>query len=103
MSGFQVMISEAARQDLQEIMSSIKNLKDPVRIQESTNKLETVVSSLGEEPFRRPLVNDEKLVTAGIRKLKVDEYIIFFVASEKEKTVSTVRILRDQRHWANLI
>ncbi len=54
-------------------------------------------------PQRNALVADKRLSTLEIRKLLVDNYIIFYVISEKEKTVMVIRILYGRRDWLTLL
>ncbi|SPF46518.1 Addiction module toxin, RelE/StbE family (fragment) [Candidatus Desulfosporosinus infrequens] len=67
------------------------------------DKISDEALSLEEMPQRNALVADERLSTAGIRKLLVDNYIIFYVISEKEKTVMIIRILYGRRDWLTLL
>lgn len=104
MNQYEVIISEKAQQDLREIVANItRQAQQKLRVEENVNNLAEIISNLARAPFRHPLVNDERLVTAGIRRLEIDNYIVFFIASEKEKTVSVIRILHDQRYWTDLI
>ncbi len=104
MSKFKVLVTEPAGGDLRELMEQfIKVRKDDILTQRLLADLENAHDDLSLRPFGYSLVNDEKLVTAGIRKLSLDNYIIFFVASEKDKTVSLLRILPPQRIWAGLL
>ena len=54
------------------------------------DKISVAALSLEEMPLRNALVADERLSTAGIRNLLVDNYIIFYVISEREKTVVNI-------------
>lgn len=104
MSKFKILITEPAGKDLRELMELfIKVRKDKVLTQHLLADLEKAQTDLALRPFGYALVNDEKLVTAGIRKLWIDNYIVFFIASEKDKTVSLLRILLAQRDWADLL
>lgn len=49
--------------------------------------------SLSEMPTRHALVVDERLAVLGIRKLPVENYIVFYVISEKDMAVTVLRIL----------
>lgn len=48
------------------------------------------------------LVSDDYLAAQGFRKTMVDNYIIFYTVSEKDKTVAVVRILYGRRDWIHL-
>ena len=104
MNDYDVVITEVAQQDLREIIGAIlKVFKNVLLAQKSITKIGLAISNLEKAPFGNYLVNDERLVTMGIRKLMIDKYIVFFIASEKDKSVSVVRIIHDQRYWVGLI
>ena len=48
-------------------------------------------------------MSDERLSLNGIRRLLVDNYIIFFTINEFDKVVTIVRILYSRRDWIDLI
>ncbi|WP_205516832.1 type II toxin-antitoxin system RelE/ParE family toxin [Paenibacillus sp. SYP-B3998] len=52
-------------------------------------------------PFRNGLVRNERLAVNGIRHLLVDSYIVFYVISKKEETVTIIRILFGKRNWSS--
>ena len=101
---YKVLMTEPAANDLQGIAHYIANeLREPgiansliVRIRES-------VLSLAQLPTRHALVADERLAFKGVRKALVDNYIIFYVVSEKNATVTVVRILYGSRNWIELL
>ncbi|RAV15535.1 type II toxin-antitoxin system RelE/ParE family toxin [Paenibacillus contaminans] len=55
------------------------------------------------QKIRSSLVRDERLARQGIRGLLVDSYIVFYTVSEKEKTVTIIRILYGKRNWNSLL
>ncbi|MFA7076947.1 MAG: type II toxin-antitoxin system RelE/ParE family toxin [Syntrophomonas sp.] len=106
MKEYDVIITEAAQQDLREIMETIiKVVKEASasQVQNLINQMELAILSLEKAPFGNSLVSDERLVTMGIRKMMIDKYIVLYIASEKDKSAAVVRILHDQRHWNDLI
>ncbi len=104
MSKYEVLITEQAREDLRELIEQFINVRKNESLTERLlADLNKVQDDLTLRPFSYALVNDEKLVTAGIRKLWIENYVFFFIASEKEKTVSLMRILLAQRSWADLL
>jgi plasmid stabilization system protein ParE len=66
-------------------------------------KIKEAVMSLSVMPTRHSLVADEKLAIQGIRKIMVDNYIVFYVVSEKDSMVTVIRILYGRRDWMNII
>lgn len=104
MKEYSVFITAPGEQDLHEITQDIVNkYKGTPLAGKTVKKLGDTISGLDKSPFRNVLVNDEKLVTAGVRKIIMDNYIVLYIASEKDKTVSVVRILNLRRNWADLL
>lgn len=66
-------------------------------------RIKDAVMSLAELPNRHSLIADETLAVQGIRKLFVDNYIVFCVINEENKMVIIVRILYNKRDWVNLL
>lgn len=102
MKDYDIIISAPADQDLREISGDIVK-KHPEKWQKEINNIGATIHNLDKIPFSNALVSDERLVTAGIRKVLIDKYIVFYIASEKDKTVSVIRILNLRRNWANLL
>lgn len=53
--------------------------------------------------LRNALVADEMLAYKGIRKIMMDNYIVFFIVNEESKIVTIVRILYGRYDWMNLL
>lgn len=66
------------------------------QIAKETNYLEDM-------PLRNALVADERLAYKGIQKNMVDNYIIFYIANDRSKIVTIIRILYSGRDWINLL
>ncbi|QNK60820.1 type II toxin-antitoxin system RelE/ParE family toxin [Paenibacillus sp. PAMC21692] len=99
-----VVITETAERDLSDIVNYIANdLLEPVTARRMVAKIAESVFQLEIIPFRFGLVEDERLAGQGIRKMLVDSYIVFFVVSEPEETVTVIRILYGRRHWNSLL
>lgn len=104
MTNFELLISDTAADDLSEIISYRKNeLSSPNSAELLLKKLRNETSKLKELPFLFPLVEDEILAARGIRKLIIDNILIFHIVSEIEKNVTIIRILHAKRDWINLL
>lgn len=104
MKKYKVLMTQPAANDLKGISDYIvRELREPTIAQKLVSKIKAAVMSLEQMPTRHALVSDEKLPFQGIRKLMVDNYIIFYVISEKEAKVTVVRILYGKRNWAKLL
>lgn len=104
MKYFNLLISDTAEKDLLEIISYLKNeLSYPNSAKLLLNKIRKETSKLKNMPFLYPLLQDEILAARGIRKLCIDNIIIFYIITEKDKNITVIRILHAKRDWINLL
>lgn len=104
MKGYKVLMTQPAADDLKGIATYIANeLREPSIAKKLVGKIKEAVMSLSEMPTRHSLVADEKLAIQEIRKMLVGNYTIFYAVSEKDATVTVVRILYGRRDWINLL
>lgn len=104
MTNFNLLISDTAANDLSEIILYLKSkLSVPNSAELLVQKVRTETSKLKGFPFLFPLVKDEILAARGIRKLSIDNIIIFYIASKIEKNVTIIRVLHAKRDWVNLL
>ncbi|MDD4169972.1 MAG: type II toxin-antitoxin system RelE/ParE family toxin [Desulfotomaculaceae bacterium] len=97
-------MTKPAADDLQTIAEYITyELLEPVIAKKLVGKIKEVVMSLDKLPTRHALVTDERLAAQGIRKLIVENYIVFYVVSEKDETVTVIRIIYGRRDWEQLL
>ena len=104
MDKYRIDITEPAEIDLIEVGNYIANeLLEPNIARKVVNKIGEAVLMLEELPFRNALVTDERLANQGIRKIIVENYMVFYIVTEESKTVTIVRILYGRRDWINLL
>ena len=104
MSKYQIEITYPAENDLREIGNYITHeLLEPETAKKIVNKIGAAIFSLEELPQRNSLVSDERLAHQGIRKIVVDNFIVFYIISEEDKILTIVRILYIKRDWMNLL
>ncbi|KNY27632.1 type II toxin-antitoxin system mRNA interferase toxin, RelE/StbE family [Pseudobacteroides cellulosolvens] len=104
MSKFEIEITESAENDLFDIGNYIaKELLEPKIAKKIVDGIGQAIFSLEEMPLRNNLVTDERLALQGIRKILIDNYIIFYTVTEQDKIVTIIRILYGKRDWLNLI
>ena len=104
MTYYNIVITKPAESDLQEIADYIaKELKTPTAAKQVIAKIGSAIIDLEQMPLRNALVSDEKLASQGIRKQLVDNFIVFYVVSEWNETVTIIRILSGRRNWLNLL
>jgi toxin ParE1/3/4 len=101
---YKVLMTEPAVGDLQSIAQYISvELLEPVIAKKLVGKIKEAVMSLDKLPTRHALVADERLAAQGVRKLMVENYIVFYMISKKDETVTVIRILYGRRDWKHLI
>lgn len=105
MKSYKVLMTRPAADDLQGIAAYIANeLREPSIAAKIVGKIKEAVMSLSEMPARHSLVADGKLAMQEIRKIMAsDNYIVFYAVSEKDATVTIIRILYGRRDWVNLL
>lgn len=104
MSRYNIDITEPAEYDLSQIGKYIsEELLEPQLASKVIDKIASTIFSLEEMPSRHALVRDERLAQQGIRKIMMDNYIVFYIISEEIKTVTIIRILYSRRDWINLL
>lgn len=104
MKRYRILMTEPAADDLQEIARYVsRELREPAIAQRLIGNINEAVMSLTEMPTRYATVADERLAAQGIRKLPVEKYIVFYVVSEQDGTVTVIRILYGRRDWEQLL
>ncbi|MFP4698615.1 MAG: type II toxin-antitoxin system RelE/ParE family toxin, partial [Eubacteriales bacterium] len=104
MKDYKVTITEKATNDMYEIASYIGNeLLDMQAASRLLEKFKVSIASLSNMPKRHSLLQDEELASRGIRRIIIDNFIIFYICSDKDKVVRVIRVLYHKRDWVNLI
>lgn len=104
MDQYTIQITGPAEKDLREIGRYIsRELLKPETSKKVVSTIAKAINSLEEMPLRNALVADESLAYKGIRKIMVDNYIVFFNVSGENNTVTVVRILYGRRNWISLL
>lgn len=89
-----VVYSARARQDLRDIYEYIAyELLVSETASGQTGRIMKQIRSLEEMPMRHRLYEDEPWHSQGLRFFPVDNYLVFYLPSEADKTVTVVRIL----------
>ena len=103
-SNFTLKVTLIASEDLDEIYSYISyELFNEDAADHLMEKIETSIMRLKDFPFSCSFVDDEILKSKGYRKLIVENYIVFYLVSEKEKVVVVMRVLYGKQKYEDLI
>jgi len=104
MTNFSLIITDTATKDFSEIISYRENeLSIPNSVEILIKEVRAETSKLKGLPFLFPFVKDEILAARGIRKLSIENLVVFHIVSETEKSVTVIRILHARRDWINLL
>ena len=104
MKRYRVHVTQKAIDEMTEIGRYIsEELLEPNLAVKLLDKLEKAIYGLESMPLKYPLVYDKYLSDQGIRKLPVENYIIFFTVSDENSKVNIVRVLYQKINWMNLL
>ena len=104
MTEYKIKIAVKARRDIREIHTYVVNKLQENSIADNLiSKIETEILSLKNMPLRYALEQDEQLKNRNLRKIIMDNYLIFYTVREKSRTVFIVRVLYARRDWVNLL
>ena len=102
MDKYNVEYSKESKQDLIEIKQYIKyNLQEPETAQRIISKIRNEINNLKYNPKICSIIDDDMIKKLEIRKLVVDNYIIFYRI--KNYNIEIVRIMYGRRNWINLL
>ena len=102
MKKYNIEYSKESKQDLIGIKKYIKyNLQEQEIAQKLITKIRTQIDSLKYSPEIYAIIDDDIIKKLEIRKLIVDNYIVFFRI--KNDSIQIVRIMYGRRNWINLL
>lgn len=104
MSGsYSVVYSPKAKDDLKEIYSYIAfTLMVPSTAEDQVNRIRKTIRSLDSMPLRNPAVDWEPWKSMGMRKVAVDNFVVFYTVDESVSAVTIIRIVYGGRDIVNL-
>ena len=104
MDVYEISITEPAENDLRGIAKYLSSqLNAPTTALNMIQTIKEAIAKLETMALAYPLVRDDRLASLGYRLLSVMNYIIFYIANEREKAVDVDRILYGRRDWRNLL
>ena len=102
MKEYNIEYSIESKHDLIEIKHHIKyNLQEPETAKKLISKIRKKINSLKNNPQIYSIIDDDILKKLEIRKLVVDNYIVFYRI--KNDNVQIVRVMYGRRNWINLL
>ena len=104
MEAWRVTYSPAARDDLKTIYSYIAfQLKERQTARNQSNRIRNAIRSLDRFPNRHTAVEWEPWSSMGMRRLPVDNFLVFYLVNEEKHLVTVVRIFYGGRDIERLI
>ncbi len=102
MAKYNIEYSKESKQDLIGIKQYIKyNLQEPETAQKLILKIRSEINNLKHNPEINSIIDDDLIKKIEIRKLIVNNYIIFYRI--KNNNIEIVRIMYGRRNWINLL
>ena len=102
MKKYNIEYSKESRQDLIDIKQYIKyNLQEPEIAKKLISKIRKEINSLKNNPEIYMIIDDDIIKKLEVRKLIVDNYIVFYRI--KNDNIQIVRIMYGRRNWINLL
>ena len=99
---YNIEYSKEAREDLIEIKRYIKyNLQEPETAQKLISKIRFEIDKLKNNPQIFAIIDDDFIKKFEIRKLIVDNYIVFYRI--QNDNIQIARIMYGRRNWINLL
>ena len=104
MRKYRIQFSKDARKDLIDTYSYIKyNLQEPAIAKKLIVKIREEINKLKDNPTMYEVIKDEIIKKRVIRKIKVNNHIVFYKVEEKNKIVEIVRIMHGRRTWTKIL
>ena len=91
---FQVVLTNQAQDDLISIYRYIAHdLRSPQTADGQLSRLEKAISSLDQMPERYRVYEHEKWKERNLRIMSVNNYLVFYIPSQENKTVTIMRVM----------
>jgi len=104
MTEYKIQLAAKAKQDIRDIHNYITHqLKEPAIADRLLEQIDAEILKLQIMPLRHALERDEQLKLRHLRKLMIENYLVFYRVHEKTETVFIVRVLYGKRDWVNLL
>ena len=104
MSQWKVKLSPEFKQEIRDIHSYIANtLLVPETALKQVDRILSAVESLNEMPHRNPLYEREPWKSRGLRKLIVDNFVVFYLTNDNQKDVVIFHVFYGGRNITELL
>jgi plasmid stabilization system protein ParE len=101
---YKIEIENAAERDMYDILSYItETLKEPALALRIYKSIKEQIGKLSTMPARSRIVDDHPYASIGVRRLWVENYVVFYVIDETVLTVHLIRVLYNRREWQSIL
>ena len=102
MKKYNIEYSMESKQDLIDIKRYMKyNLQEPNTAQKLIAKIKKEIDSLKDNPEMYSIIDDDIIKSFKIRKLVIDNYIVFYRINDEK--IQIVRVMYGRRNWITLL
>ena len=102
MKKYNIEYSKESKEDLIRIKQYIKyNLQEPEIANKLISNIKKSIKTLKDNPEIYTIIDDDMIRKLEIRKLIVENYIVFYRI--KDDSIEIVRIMYGRRNWINLL
>ena len=104
MTRYKIEIGNYAERDLYDILTYItETLKEPALALRIYRSVREQIDNLATMPARNRVVDDQLFGSQGIRRLFVENYVVFYVIDETAPAVNVIRVLYNRREWQSIL
>ncbi len=104
MNIYSVHYTPLSLRDLKDIYYYIAfELKEPIVAKKQTKRIKDTVKGLSSMPNRFAVLEFEPFLSPGVRKMPVDNFLVFYQVNESSKSVTVIRIFYGGRDIEKLL
>lgn len=104
MTEYEIQIENAAERDMYNILTYItETLKEPALALRIYKSIKEQIDKLSTLPARNRVVDDQPYASIGVRRLFVENYVVFYFIDETVLTVNVIRVLYNRREWRSIL
>ncbi len=101
---YALIIFPKAAEDIENIFKYISvDLLNPIAASNLIDKFYSKLDNVRHFPKSMPKISNRVVQNKNIRKLVVDNYVVFYNVNEKQKSIEVVRVLYGMMNWVNLL
>ena len=101
---YRVEITKPAQDDMLQLYSYIADtLKEPRSARRVYTSIRDEIMTLSDMPERYAVIDEPPYNEIGVRRMLVENYIVFYVADKNKRLVTVLRVVYNRREWRNIL